>query len=449
MRTIRIGEGAGYSGAWIEPAVELAEHGHLQYLCFEALAERTLALAQIEYTHHPDRGFDPFLEPRFEKVLPPALRNGVRIVTNMGSANPMGAARKVIAVARRLGIPSLRVAIVLGDDVRDIIRQGSYTAIETGENLSRAIPRMVSANAYLGAGPIVQALNTGAQVVITGRVADPALALACVRYEFGWPSEDWARIGTGTAVGHLLECSGQVTGGYFADPGYKDVVGLGHIGYPIAEVSENGDLVITKVPESGGAVTERTCKEQILYEVHDPSAYLTPDVTADFSHVTCRQIGPDRVRLSGASGKPRPETLKVSVGLRAGYIGEGQISYGGPGAYARAQLAADMIRERLAALDFSAKDVRVDFIGVNSLFGDTFLPPSGYEPLEVRLRVAARVETPEKAAQVGNTVEALWILGPSGGAGATKSVREVIQILSTLVDRRRIEPQVRVEVLEL
>jgi hypothetical protein len=448
MRKIRIGEGAGYSGAWIEPAKELAERGDLQYLTFEALAERTIALRQLERCKDSNLGHDPWLEERMKAVLEPALFRGIRIVTNMGGANPFQAGKRVLVAAREMGLSSLKVAIVEGDDVLDLIRGGGYRVLETGEPIEALTDRMISANAYLGAKPIAEALATGANVVITGRVADPALLLGCLIYEFDWSFEDWPLLGSGVLAGHLTECSAQVTGGYFADPGYKDVSHIARIGYPIAEVGEDGECLITKVPGSGGAVTELTCKEQVLYEVQDPSAYITPDVTADFSKVQCVQVGPDQVKVSGASGRKRPDQLKVSVGLRHGFIGEGQISYGGPGAVSRAQMAADIIRERLDIIGLGENDRKMDLIGVDSLFGPSTSQKIP-DPWEVRLRVAVRTETHADACRVGREVEALWIMGPAGGGGATGQVKEVINVVSLLLPRDLVESRIHISVDEL
>ena len=251
-------------------------------------------------------------------VLGACRANGTRIVTNAGAAHPEAGAARVRDVARSLGLRGLRIAAVTGDDVLDLARRENLALAETGGTVSDLGERVVSANAYIGAAPIVEALAGGADVVVTGRAADPSLFLAPLVHELGWPMDDWARLGQGTVVGHLLECAGQVTGGYFADPGFKDVAGLARLGFPIGEVDEDGSVVITKVEGSGGRVSEATCKEQLLYEIHDPSRYVTPDVVADFSGVTVAEVGPDRVRVEGGTGRERPDTLKVSVGYLDG-----------------------------------------------------------------------------------------------------------------------------------
>lgn len=437
MKQVRIGSGAGYSGDRIEPAVELVEKGDIDYLIFECLAERTIALAQRAKLQDPAAGYDPLLVERMRAVLALCSEKGIRIITNMGAANPLAAAAKVKELAQELNLPGLRIAAVLGDDVLDIVREGDFLG-DTGDPVRNLGGRLLSANAYLGAQPLAEALAAGADVVITGRAADPSLVLAPLVHEFGWAMDDWHRLGQGTLVGHLLECAGQITGGYFADPGYKDVAALARLGFPIGEVSEDGTVVITKVEGSGGQVTAATCKEQMLYEIHDPSAYFTPDVVADFSQVRISEIGPDRIRVSGASGRARPEKLKVSVGYIDSYIGEGQMSYAGPGALARARLALDIVAERLKITGVQASEIRYDILGVNAMHGDA-LSASCQEPYEVRIRVAGRAENLREATRIANEVESLYTCGPAGGAGATKSAKDVVAVLSTLLPREAVK----------
>jgi Acyclic terpene utilisation family protein AtuA len=445
MRTIRIGAGAGYSGDRIEPAVELAERGCLDYLVFECLAERTIALAQQARQSDPDAGFDALLAERFNAVLRPCVANEVAIITNMGAANPIGAARAAAGIARDMGISGLKIAAVSGDDVTQAMRGRDLPLIETQGRVADIADRMVSANAYLGAEPIVAALAGGADVVITGRVSDPALFLAPLVHEFQWPWDDWDRLGKGTVVGHLLECAGQITGGYFADPGYKDVQDLARLGFPLAEVGEDGSAVISKLPGTGGTVSVKTCKEQLLYELHDPARYYQPDVVADFSRVQFDQVGPDRVAVSGGTGRPRTHTLKVTIGYCDGYVGEGQFSYAGAGAFARARLALEIVAERLRLTGVATTELRLDIIGVDSVHRGA-LVGSGPEPQEARIRVIGRTATLADAIRIGNEVETLWLNGPAGGGGAWKSARQVIAAVSTLIPRSEVEAHVTYEV---
>ena len=445
MKKIRLGSGAGYSGDRIEPAVELAEKGEIQYLCFECLAERTIAIAQQAKMKDPAQGYDALLAARMEAVLPICHKKGIKIITNMGAANPQAGAAKIKQIAEKLNIKGLKIAAVSGDDVLAAIRDQDLTIEETGAKLSTIKDKLVSANAYLGVAPIIEALQAGADIVITGRVADPALFIAPLVYEFGWSLDDWNLMGQATVIGHLLECAGQVTGGYFADPGFKDVPGVGHLGFPIAEVGADGSLVITKVESAGGMVTLATCKEQLLYEIHNPKTYFTPDVVADFTGVKMEQIGKDQVRVSGGTGGAKTGLLKVSLGYVDSYIGEGQISYAGPGAVNRGQLALDIVKERLEFMGVKMQENRYDLMGVDSLHGEKL--SAGHDPYEVRVRVTGRTETMAEAVRIGNEVETLYTNGPAGGGGAWKSAREVVAMVSVIVPASLVKHSVDYEVI--
>lgn len=440
-RVIRFGEGAGTSAAWIKPATDLALHGGLDYLSYECLAERTVALAQLARLQNPAGGYDPLLDQRLRPVLGPCRLQGTRIITNMGAANPWAAGQHIVHLARELGLGGLRVGVVIGDDVLAALDR-NLALTETGETLHQIGDRLVSANAYLGAEPILVALQEGADVVVGGRFADPSMALAAQRHAFGWGATDWELLGAGTCVGHLTECGPQVTGGYYYDAGRKAVACPASVGYPIAECATDGTAVITKLPGSGGLVSAATCTEQLLYEVHNPAAYLTPDVTADFSQVRFSGDGPNRVRVEGASGCPAPATLKATVGYRDGFIGEGQISYGGSGCLARARQAAEVVWARLEDLGVSPRECKAEYIGADSLFG----PAAGEarEPSEVRLRVAARCATREEAEAVGLEVEGLWVGGPYGGGGATRTVKEVSAAGSVYLPRESVRPEITI-----
>jgi len=441
-----MGAGAGYAGDRIPPAVELAEKAALDYLVFECLAERTIALAQLQRSQDARLGFDGLLAARMRAVLPACVAQGVKIISNMGAANPLAAGQEVVRVAREMGIQKLAVAVVLGDDVLqriDETNQKNLPLMESDKSLASLGRSIISANAYIGVEGIVNALAQGADVVITGRVADPALFLAPLIHEFGWAMDDWDLLGKGTLVGHLLECAGQVTGGYFADPGYRDVPDLARLGFPLAEVSSDGSAVITKVAGSGGCVTVATCASQLLYEIENPAAYLQPDVVADFSSVTLTQIGPDRVQVGGATGKQRPDKLKVTVGHRDGFIGEGQISYAGLGAQARGLLALDVLKERLVGT--KALDSRFELIGLNAIHGDKLANLAmGHTPYEVRARTAMRVATRAEAELVAHEVEALYLNGPASGGGVTQSVREVIAAASVLIPREWVQTSITI-----
>lgn len=436
---IRIGAGACYSGDRIEPAP--VENARLDYLIFECQAERTIALAQQQKARDPETGYDPMLEQRFRAILPVCHRNKVRILTNMGAANPIAAMHHTEKIAKELGLDKLKVAAITGDDVLRSISGGDYRLMESGKPLSALGDAIISANAYLGSAPLVKALESGADVVITGRVADPVLFTAPRIYEFGWDMEDYDLMAQGIILGHLMECAGHITGGYFADPGYKVVPDLHQLGFPIAGVAADGSFTITKLKDSGGLVSPATCKEQLLYEIHDPANYLTPDVIADFTGVTVTETAKDVVRVRGGRGKEKSGLLKVSVGYTEGYIGEGCISYGGPGAVARGRLAIEILKKRFELRNIKLLEVRYDLIGLNSLYGGELL--SATEPSEVRLRVAGRTMARETAVEIGKEVETLYTNGPSGGGGVTRSVQEVVAIQSVLIDEGLASPDIQ------
>jgi hypothetical protein len=441
MKKIRIGAGAGYAGDRIDPAVELAEKGDIRYLCLDCLAERTIAIAQLDKRRDPAAGYGQLLRERMQAILPYCAR-GLVMVSNMGAANPPAALKTTVEVAEAVGAANLKIAAVTGDDVLEKIAGSQSLVWESGLPVREYRDRIISANAYLGIEAIVPCLRAGCNVVLTGRVADPALFLAPLAHEFGWASDDWARLGAGTAVGHLLECAGQATGGFFAEPGLKDVPDLSRLGFPLAEVAADGTAVITKVPGSGGLVSRRTCKEQLLYEIHDPAAYFTPDVTADFSRIEFIDDGTDRVLVRGASGGPRPETLKVSLGIQEGYIGEGEISFAGQGAYERARLAAQIVSDRLRMRAVPLSDTRMEVIGYDSILGP-ISERNSMKPLDARLRVAVKADDSRSAAIAGEEVEALYLNGPAGAAGARKSVRPVIAVYSSTIEREKIEIKIQ------
>ncbi|MBG0763390.1 MAG: DUF1446 domain-containing protein [Tissierellales bacterium] len=448
MKKVRIGSGAGYGGDRLEPALELLEKGNLDYIGFECLAERTIAIAQQQKLQNPEKGYNGLLEYRMDKVLPLAYENKVKVITNMGAANPKSALKVVKDMAKEKGLKGLKIAAVFGDNVYDNIDRYSGVEVwETGDSLSNLDGEIISANAYLGIKGIVDALEKGADVIITGRVSDPALFLAPLVYEFGWTLDDYDKLGKGTLVGHLLECAGQITGGYYADPGFKDVENLWELGFPIAEVTEDGNAVITKVEEAGGLVIPSTCKEQMLYEIHDPSKYITPDCIADFSNVKMKTVGKDRVQISGATGYPKTDTYKVSLGYKDCFIGEGEISYGGSGCLERAELGKEIVLKRLEMQGIELDEIRTDIIGVNSIFKNDKREVEKY-PEEVRLRIAGRTKNKTYATRVGNELETLYTNGPSAGGGVSKGVKEIISVASILIPKKDVDIKIQLEEVE-
>lgn len=434
-QALHIGCGAGFSGDRMDapgPVVAtLAECGGPACLMLETLAERTLALAQLRRRDDPAAGYEPQLDALVGPVLGPCLESGIRIVSNCGAANPAGAAARIHELARAQGLRAPRIAVVSGDDLSGTKHE---QLLREGLNTERT---PVSANAYLGAEAIAAAWDAGAQIIVTGRVADPSLAVGPAMAHFGWDAHDWDRLGRATMAGHLLECGSQVTGGYFADPGFKDVPDLANVGFPIAEIDETGACIIGKAARTGGCVTLRTVKEQLLYEVHDPAAYLTPDVSADIREASVSDAGIDRIALAGVRGHPRPATLKVTAFFEGGWLAEGEISYAGPGAESRARLAADILARRLPELK-----LRVDLIGALSLFADDKGRLLGRTPAadarDIRLRVAAVHAEHEAAERLAQEVTALYTCGPAGGGGVRTSVRSRLSTASCFVPREAV-----------
>lgn len=443
-----IGAAAGFSGDRTDagrPVVDtLLAHRGPAVLIFETLAERSLALAQLARAADPEAGYEPLLEEMLAPVLADCLAGGIRIVGNFGAANPRGAAQRVLALARELGARKPRLAVVSGDDLSGPEHHGLLAeALSKSLGEGNAGFAIAGAYVYLGAEGIAQALRGGADVVVTGRVADPSLTVGPAMAHHGWAADDWTRLARATMAGHLLECGAQVCGGYYADPGFKDVPGLAQLGYPIAAIDADGDCTIFKAEGTGGVVDEHTVKEQLLYELHDPGAYLTPDVVADISQARVEAVAPGHVRLSGVRGHARTATLKANVFHRHGWLAEGEISYAGPGAEARARLAAQVLRERLPGLE----PLRVDLIGVASVLADDAgrllaARPAG-DADDVRLRLATRQRERRAAERLLREVTALYTCGPAGGGGVRTALRERLGIVSCLIPRERVP--VRVE----
>ncbi|MCC6533407.1 MAG: DUF1446 domain-containing protein [Burkholderiales bacterium] len=443
-RTLRIGAGSSYAGDRIEPGADLARRGRLDYLVFETLAERTIALAQLERLKNPAAGFNELLDDRFYAALPACREHGTRIVTNMGAANPLGAARRTLEIVRELGLGPMKVAAVLGDDVLEycLRHRDTLAMMESGAPLASYAGELVSANAYLGADVIVAALAQGADIVITGRGGDCSLFLAPMVHEFGWRLDDWDILAKGQTGADMVECAANVSGAFFADPGYKEVPDLANLGYPLLEVEADGTIIVTKLEGTGGIINRATCAEQMLYEIHDPASYITPDVVVDFSAVELDEVGPDRVRISGGRGRARPDRLKVSVGVKEGWIGEGELTFAGLGALDRAKLAEAVVRERFRIGGIRIEELRVDYIGMNSLHGDAS-PLPALPPYEVRLRVAGRTREKRDAVKLANEVETLVSKGPGMSSLPRKSVREILGIVSVLIPREAITPSVQ------
>ena len=440
----RVACAAGFSGDRTDAARtlvdELLKHGGSSCLIFESLAERTLALAQLERQQNPDLGYEPLLSEMLEPVLADCVRGGIPIIGNFGAANPEGAAGLIAAIAGKQGLPNIQIAIIKGDDVASMSWRPQLVELLSPEDQKiLAQSTLVSANVYLGAQEIAAALNAGAQVVVTGRVADPALTVGPLMAHFKKDWSDWTFLGAATMAGHLLECGAQVTGGYFADPGIKDVIGLANLGFPIVEFDAQGNICVTKPPSTGGLVNHMTVTEQLLYELHDPAQYLTPDVIADITQAQILDLGNDRVVVTGIQGHPRSNTLKANLCIDGGWLAEAEISYAGFNARGRAELAAKIIRERLGYLD-----LRIDFIGSSSVFashngeGPKFSSKEGFE--DIRMRVAVAHNDRSQALKVCREVTALYTCGPAGGGGVRTSIKPRLNTLVCFIPRDLVHP---------
>ena len=414
---------------------------------FEVLAERTLAITKTLHREDSSKGYSPFLESYLEPIIKRCFSAGIKIVTNAGASNPLEAAKLIRQIANTQGMANYRIAVVEGDDLFENMSEDQIAALEPMDGAELSQP-LLSANVYMGAAGIVEALQESSDIIITGRTSDPALALGPLIYEFGWAETDWDRLAAGTLVGHLIECGCQLTGATFVDPGYKDADtlcapglsanGIARIGYPIAEVMSDGSAVITKPPNSGGLVSVQTVKEQLLYEIHDPTAYITPDVVLDMRSIQIEQIGIDRVKVSSAIGAPRPKKLKVTVSEDGGWLGEAGLSYAGVNSLARARFALEVLEERIRIKNFIPK-VRLDIIGLSSIIDDDSgslrRSKNGNPDGDYRIRAAVRTYNKTEAQWVISEVLALWAAGPAGAAGFRESISLQIFTQSVLVAR--------------
>lgn len=440
MKTIRIGGGQGFWGDINDAAIHMVKKGDLQYLACDYLAELTLSIMQRQRQRNPEKGFAYDFIAMLREILPLCLEKNIKVLSNAGGMNVRGAVAEVQKLAATLNVKNFKIGYVHGDDLldklADLQAQGiAMKNLDDGRDLSEIKDKIVNANVYYGHEPLVECLSMGANLVITGRATDSSLFLAPLAYEFGWKPQEWDKLARGIIVGHLLECGGQGSGGNF-DYDWRNVPALDDLGYPIAAVGENGEIVITKAPDCGGMVSEQTCKEQLLYEIHDPANYITPDVIADVSQARLTGIGKDHVRLDGVHGKPRPDMLKLCIGYLAGYKIEGYLPFAWPDALDKAKCAADIIMKRLTRKGLKAEEVRVDFLGVNALHGPLASEPA-CEPNEVVLRIAMRTRDKKEAAKLVPEIAPLQLNGPPGACffGGRPKVSEMIALWPTLIPR--------------
>jgi hypothetical protein len=454
-RTVRIAAGQGFWGDWLEAPVRQVRGGPIDYLMMDYLAEVTMSIMQKQKSRDPAAGYARDFVPLMERILPDLVARGVRVTTNAGGVNPRGCAEAVLAAARRLELPrTLRVGLVTGDDILgrldELLARGHpLSDMETGRPLSDIRDRVLSANAYLGMAPIVEALRGGADAVITGRVTDTGLTLAPMVHELGWLPDDWDKVAAGTVAGHIIECGAQASGGNLLK-GWRSVKGLADPGFPIVEASPDGTFVVTKHAGTGGVVSVASVTEQLVYEMGDPHSYITPDGVADFTTIRLRQAGRDRVRVSGIRGGPRTPMLKVSIAYFWGYKAVGTLVYAWPDAYDKARAADAVLRRRLSDLGLAFDQILTEFVGVDATHGRLSGPPRPDLP-EVQLRVGVRAHERAPVERFTREIAPLVLTGPpsvTGFAGGRPAVEEVVAYWPALIDRREIEPHVRVEILE-
>jgi hypothetical protein len=456
-RSIRIGSGQGFWGDRPDAPLEQVRNGPIDYLMMDYLAEVTMSILQKQKARDPSQGYARDFVPLMEELFPDLLRKGVRVVSNAGGVN-LEACRDALLEAARKGAGKenerARIGVVYGDDVLDrlgsLVERGhELRHMETGRPLTDVIDRVASANAYIGARPIVQALARGATVVVTGRSTDTALTYGPMIHEFGWGPDHWDRLAAGVVAGHINECGAQASGGNCMID-WESLPDLAGIGYPIIEAHPDGSFVVTKHDRTGGRITPAVIKEQLLYEMGDPSEYITPDVVADFTTIRLEEEGPDRVRVSGVRGRPRTDMLKVSIAYSAGWKAVGTLVYSWPEAVKKARAADRVLRDRLERLGLHFDEILTELVGWDSTHGHLAGPPPDDLP-EVQLRVAVRSQEKEAVERFTREIAPLILSGPpsvTGFAGGRPRVQEIMAFWPALIDRREIEADLRVEVTE-
>ncbi|MDA8192405.1 MAG: DUF1446 domain-containing protein [Thermaerobacter sp.] len=452
--SVRVGAAQGFYGDSLDAALATARRGDIDYLSFDALSELTLAILAKDRAKNPAAGYTKDFVPAMRQLLPLARQHGFKILTNAGGINPEAAQAAAVEVAAALGLSGLRIAVVTGDDVRGRLEEWARAGwlggdLETGRNFGDIPPDILFANVYLGSEPLVAALAQGADLVISGRTTDSAQFMAPLLYEFGWAPDDWDRLAQGVLMGHLLECSAQSTGGNFSGAWWT-VPDLDRVGYPVAVCRQDGSFVLTKTPGTGGLVSRDTVKEQMLYEIHDPARYLTPDVVADFTAARLHDAGPDQVEVSGAAGHVRPATLKLVVGYPDGYMGQALVGYAWPDALLKAEAAEAIVRRQLARRGWEYDEIHTDYLGWNSLHGPAApRPPENIN--EIYLRMSVRARTAEQAARFGRLFPPLALDGPPGMGGTAGMMppRQLLGMWSGLIARELVDPFVRVRIEEV
>lgn len=454
-RIVRVAAGQGFWGDWLEAPVRQVQGGPIDYLMMDYLAEVTMSIMQKQKSRDPRYGYARDFVPLMERILPDLAAKGIRVTSNAGGVNPRACAEAVRDVARRLGVSEkVRIALVTGDDILprldELLAKGhALTDMDTGRPLADIRDKVLSANAYLGMAPIVEALRLGGQVVITGRVTDTGLTLGPLFHEFGWATDDWDKVAAGTVAGHIIECGAQSSGGNLLRD-WRKVKGLANPGFPIVEAQADGTFIITKHPDTGGVVSVPSVTEQLVYEMGDPHTYITPDGIADFTSIRLKQAGRDRVQVSGIRGREKTPMLKVSIAYFYGYKAVGTLVYSWPDAYDKARAADQILRQRLKDLGLEFEQILTEYVGVDATHGPLAGKPSPDAP-EVQLRIGVRAREKAPVERFTREIAPLVLTGPpsvTGFAGGRPEVQEVVAYWPALIDRREIEPFVKVEVLD-
>jgi len=451
---IRIASGQGFWGDLIDAPYHQVTKGPIDYLVMDYLAEVTMSILQKQKNKNPELGYARDIPDLMRRILPICKEKNIKVITNGGGVNPLSCANAVIKVAEELNIKNLRIGIVLGDNILErldeIISSGSQlNNMETGESILIVKDKLLSANVYFGAFPIVEALKSGADIVITGRTTDTGLTLAPMIYEFDWTQNDYDKLSAGTVAGHILECGAQSSGGNFLGD-WQSIPNMAEIGFPIAEAFPNGEVIITKHQNTGGRVSFETVAEQLLYEIGDPKSYITPDCVADFTSIKLEDLGNDRVRVYDVKGFPETEFYKVSCSYADGYSASATLTYSWPQALAKAKAADQILRKRLENLNLQFDEIRTEFIGYNACHGPLAKQLPEDDINEIMLRVAVRSHDYNSVERFGKEIAPLILTGPpsvTGFAGGRPKPSEVVAYWPALIPKKLVTP--KVEIIEL
>jgi hypothetical protein len=447
---IKIASGQGFWGDLIDAPMHQATKGDVDYLMMDYLAEVTMSILQKQKLKNPEFGYARDIPPLMERLLPVLKEKKFKVITNGGGVNPLACRDAIFAIAKKLGITGLKIGVVMGDNILDrideLVKQGiTLNNMETGESVETVKDKVLSANVYFGAKPVVDALKQGADIVITGRVTDTGLTLGPMIYEFGWDWNDWDKISAGTIAGHIIECGGQASGGNFLGD-WQSVPDLARIGFPIVEAHKDGTFYITKHDNTGGLVSTETVSEQLLYEIGDPKDYITPDCIADFTSIHLEQAGKDRVKVFNIKGNPATEFYKVSMSYDDGYSAFATLTYSAPDALKKAEAADKILRTRLSDLGLSFEEIRTEFLGYNSCHGP--LVKRRDDLSEVVLRMGVRSKDKASVERFGKEIAPLILTGPpsvTGFAGGRPKASDVVAYWPALIPKKSVEPQVIVE----